>query len=54
MEKIHPTTRQTEQQILAQIRRSLLIADPHAAMQRKPNTVLAKFRQFTVAKSQAA
>ncbi len=54
MEKIHPTTLQTEKQILALIRRSMMICDPHASMQRKSTFNFEKYKSVLVAKKQAA
>ena len=44
MEKIHPTTQQNEKQLLALIRRSMMICDPHAAIQHKSTFNFTKFR----------
>jgi hypothetical protein len=54
MEKIHPTTQQTEKQLLTLIRRSMMICDPHAAMQRKSAFNIRKYRIAVLTKSQAA
>jgi hypothetical protein len=54
MEKIHPITQQTEKQLLALIRRSMMIYDPHAAMQRKSNFNIEKYRLAMRFKNQAA
>ena len=54
MGKIHPTTQPTEKQILNAIRKSMMICDPHSAMNRKSNFNLEKYRLTIVAKKQAA
>jgi len=54
MEKIHPTALQTEKQLLALIRRSMMICDPHAAIQHKSSFNFAKFKLAVLAKKQAA
>ena len=54
MEKIHPTTRQTEKQLLALIRKSMIICDPHASAQRKSNFNFGKFRLAIMNKNQVA
>lgn len=54
MEKIHPTTQPTEKQILTAIRRSMMICDPHAAMNRKSTFNMEKFRMTVTSKKQAA
>ena len=55
MEKIHPTTIQTEKQLLSLIRRSMMICDPHAAIQHKQSAFnLDKFKMAVLAKKQAA
>jgi len=54
MEKIHPTNQQTEKQLLALIRRSMMICDPHAAMQRKSNFNIERYRITVMSKNQAA
>ncbi len=54
MEKIHPTTQPTEKQILKEIRRSMMICDPHAAMNRKSTFNMEKFRMTVTSKKQAA
>jgi len=54
MEKIHPTTQQTEKQLLALIRKSMMICDPHAAMQRKSAFNIEKYRMTLLSKKQAA
>jgi hypothetical protein len=53
MEKIHPSTKQTEKQLLALIRKSMVICDPHVTMQRKSGFNMEKFR-LSVNKNQAA
>jgi hypothetical protein len=53
MEKIHPTALQTEKQLLALIRRSMMICDPHASIQGKSAFNFAKFK-MNVSKKQAA
>ena len=54
MEKIHPITRPTEHQLLDMIRKSMIICDPHVAMQRKSTFNLSKYRQTVISKNQAA
>lgn len=54
MEKIHPTTQQTEKQLLTLIRRSMMICDPHTAMQRKSNFNIEKYKNTLMNKNQAA
>ena len=54
MEKIHPTTQQNEKQLLALIRKSMVICDPHAAIHRKSAFNLEKFRITVMSKQQAA
>jgi|GEM_PF-4167362 len=54
MEKIHPTTLSNEKQLISLIRKSMMICDPHAAMQRKSNFNIEKFRMAIRYKSQAA
>ncbi len=55
MEKIHPITQPTERQLLDMIRRSMMICDPHAAMQLKSSTNhSSKNRPSSTSKNQAA
>ncbi|CAN5387503.1 hypothetical protein BH11BAC1_BH11BAC1_27860 [soil metagenome] len=54
MEKIHPTTVLNEKQLLSLIRKSLMICDPHAAIQRKSAFSIEKFRLTKLSKKQAA
>jgi len=54
MEKIHPTALQTEKQLLAMIRRSMMICDPHAAIQGKSAFNFTKFKMAVMSKRQAA
>jgi hypothetical protein len=54
MEKIHPTTQQTEKNLLALIRRSMMICDPHAAIQHKYTFNFEKFKVASTMKKVAA
>ena len=54
MEKIHPTTVLNERQLLTQIRRSMMICDPHASIQRKSAFNIEKYKLTVLSKKQAA
>jgi hypothetical protein len=54
MEKIFPTAIQTEKQLLSLIRRSMMICDPHAAIQHKSSFNISKYKMAVMSKKQAA
>ena len=54
MEKIHPNNQPNEKQLLALIRRTMMICDPHASIQRKSSFNLEKYRLTVLSKKQAA
>jgi hypothetical protein len=54
MEKILPTALNSEKQLLSLIRRSMMICDPHAAIQHKSSFNHAKYRMAVMTQKQAA